>query len=104
AKVIGVAGHGKNRDITRSALLQIFTKNILEFPAEKVLAGWQIAEQKWFLPKWIKQRAILKSLKSKTTTGDFVHEEIPGLLNKIITYQREQTIIDDANYLPKLAG
>src|SRR6202000_1306420 len=51
AKVIGVAGLGKNRDITRSALLQIFTKNILEFPAEKVLAGWQIAEQKWFLPK-----------------------------------------------------
>jgi very-short-patch-repair endonuclease len=103
AKVIGVAGHGKQRDALRSDLLQTFTKSILEFPAEQVLAGWEIAGQKWFLPKWIKQRAIIKSIKSKSRAGNFVNEEIPGLLNKIIAYQSEQAIIDTANYLPALA-
>src|SRR6185503_4597128 len=104
AKVIGVAGHGKNRNAIRSSLLQTFTKNILEFPAEKVFAAWQIADQKWFLPKWIKQRAIVKSLKSKSSAGNFVNEEIPGILNKIIAYQNEQAIVDAANYLPQLTG
>ncbi|GAC1310616.1 MAG: DUF3320 domain-containing protein [Mucilaginibacter sp.] len=104
AQVIGIAGHGKQRDVLRSDLLHIFNKSILDFPAEQVLASWEIADEKWFLPKWMKQRAIIKSLKSKSPSGDFVSEEIPGVLNKIISYQNEQALIDAATQLPALAG
>lgn len=104
AQVIGVGGHGKHRDILRADLLHIFTKNILEFPAEEVLTSWEIADKKWFIPKWVKQRSIIKSLKSKSPSGNFVREEIPGLLNKIMAYQSEQAIIDAAIELPGLAG
>lgn len=104
AQVIGIAGHGQQRDNMRSDLLQIFKKSILEFPAEQVLANWEIADQKWFLPKWLKQRTIIKSLKSKSLSGNFVNEEVPGILNKIIAYQTEQTLIANAAYLPGLTG
>ena len=103
-QVIGIAVHGQQRDALRTDLLQTFNKNILEFPAEQVLANWEIASQKWFLPKWLKQRAIIKSLKSKSPSGNFINEEIPGLLNKIMAYQNEQSLISDAAYLPSLAG
>jgi len=104
AQVIGIAGHGQQRDALRTDLLQIFNKSILEFPAEQVLANWEIAAQKWFLPKWLKQKAIIKSLKSKSPSGNFVNEEIPGLLNKIIAYQAEQSLVSGAVYLPGLTG
>jgi len=104
AQVIGVAGHGKQRDALKADLLHVFHKSILEFPAEQVLASWEIADEKWFLPKWLKQRAIVKSLKSKSPSGNFVNEEIPGILNKIIGYQTEEAIVDSAKYLPGLTG
>jgi len=104
AQLIGIAGHGKQRDALRSDLLQTFNKTILEFPAEQVLANWEIADQKWFLPKWMTQRAIVKSLRSKSLAGNFVNEEIPGILKKITSYQMEQGIIDGATYLPALTG
>jgi hypothetical protein len=104
AQVIGIAEHGKQRDVLRSDLLDIFNKSIFDFPAEQVLASWEIAGEKWFLPKWTKRRAIVKSLKSKSRAGNFVNEEIPGILNKIISYQNEQAIVAGANYLSGLAG
>ncbi|MGY3212008.1 DUF3320 domain-containing protein [Mucilaginibacter sp. HD30] len=102
AQVIGIAGHGQQRNTLRADLMQVFNKTILEFPAEQVLASWEIAGEKWFLPKWLKQRAIVKSLKSKSLSGNFVNEEIPGLLTKIMAYQAEQAIISGAAYLPAL--
>jgi hypothetical protein len=104
AQVIGVAAHGKQRDGLRTNLLETFNKTILEFPAEQVLANWEIADQKWFLPKWLKQRAIIKSLRSKSLSGNFVNEEIPGILNKIGGFQSEQALIDQTTFLPALCG
>jgi len=104
AQVIGIAEHGQKRDTLRADLLQDFNKSILEFPAEQVLSSWELAGQQWFLPKWLKQRAIIKSLRSKSAKGKFIQEEVPGILTKIIDYQAERGIILSATYLAPIAG
>lgn len=104
AQVIGVAAHGQERDRLRTKLLQTFQAAILDFPATEVLASWEIAGQKWFLPKWLKERTILKSLNARSRNGNLLKEEVSGMLHSVIAYQAEQQLIAAATYLPGLLG
>jgi GMP synthase PP-ATPase subunit len=61
AQVIGITAHGKQRDALRRELLARFQKEILNFPAAQTLSEWNIAAGKWFLPRWLKQRGLLKN-------------------------------------------
>src|SRR6185437_13604361 len=69
SQIIGVAEHGNKRDEIRNSLLQQFNKGILSTDAERLLTDWNIAKQKWFLPKLLKQNSIAKSLRSLSQTG-----------------------------------
>lgn len=104
SQVIGLAIHGKQRDIIKQQLLQRFSKSILAFPAEQSLQSWTIAGQQWFLPKFLKQASIAKELKKLSLTGSIAKQEIPDVLKQIISYQAEQEPVEKATHLPQLLG
>lgn len=102
AQLIGVAMHGLHRDILKDSILSQFRKDILVFPASATLNEWQLNAGKWFLPRWLGQRKIIKSLKAISNTGSLDNTMIPGILQNVIDYQEEQQVIDHATYLPIL--
>lgn len=99
--IIDVANHGIKRDEFRSGLLEYFNKNILSTEADKLLIEWKMAEQKWFLPKLLKQNAVAKSLRLASLNGKVDKAKVTSFLEKIIAYQEEQTVIDKASDLPR---
>ncbi len=101
AQIIEVANHGIKRDELRHELLQNFSKNILAVNAAPLLSEWKIAAQKWFLPRLLKQNAIVKNLKPSSLSGRVDKTGVETLLEKIIAYQLERNIIENAIDLPK---
>ncbi|NEM97191.1 DUF3320 domain-containing protein [Pontibacter burrus] len=104
SQVIGLAAHGKQRDALKQQLLQKFSKSVLEFSAEQALQCWTIANQQWFLPKFLKQASIAKDLKKHSSTGTLAKQEVPDILKQIIAYQAEHESIEKATHLPQLLG
>jgi Protein of unknown function (DUF4011)/REase_MTES_1575/Protein of unknown function (DUF3320)/AAA domain len=95
SQVIGIAEHGKKRDIIRNELFKSFNKNILIFDAERTLSEWNSATDKWFLPKLLKQNSISKSLNEISTNGRIEKQKIVPTLKTIINYQNEQEVINN---------
>lgn len=94
-QIIDIAEHGIKRDEYRSKLLAIFTKGILEYDAEITLVAWNAASQKWFLPKFIEQNKIAKTLRPFSKAGKVEKGRIAEHLKLIIQYQSEQEILDE---------
>ncbi|WP_316839083.1 DUF3320 domain-containing protein [Pedobacter gandavensis] len=104
AQVLGLIEHGLKRDHVSAELLRDFSKDILTIPASRLLIDWNIAAEKWFLPKWLAQNKMLKLLKVNSLTGKLDKAEVPNLFIKVNEYQQEQAVIDAATYLEKLLG
>jgi hypothetical protein len=105
AQLREVVSHGIKRDLMRSELLVGHTKDILNFEAQKSLVEWNAASQNWFLPKWLKQRAIKNAL-TRYCTGEKVrNEDVVPLLEKVIVYRNEAQMIEaNAALLASLTG
>ncbi len=99
-----VAAHGKRRNALRENLLRQFTASILSINAEGLLAQWNAVSNKWFLPKWLGQRKLLKQLVPYAKSGAIDKTQVPTFLQEIIDLNEEQAAIDKANYLPQTAG
>jgi hypothetical protein len=93
-QIIEIAKHGKKRDDLRDSLLDEFTASILSFEAERNLTEWKIASQKWFLPKFLKQNAIVKLLNGLSSGGKIDKNRVVETLVRVVSYQKEQTAID----------
>jgi hypothetical protein len=104
AQVIGLAEHGRRRDSIRSELLNRFQKESLTFPASRTLSDWNIAAGQWFLPRWLKQRALLKEINRFSLSGGTEKDSVPGTLQQIINYQNEQEVLAKAAWLPGILG
>ncbi|WP_205702873.1 DUF3320 domain-containing protein [Botryobacter ruber] len=104
SQVMGLAAHGKKRDALSKELLLKFNKAVLTYPAEQALQEWNIADQKWFLPKFLKQNTVVKGLKKLSLTGSLTKQETPASLQQIIDYQAEQEPLEKATHLPQLLG
>lgn len=98
------AGHGKTRDDLRNGLCSNWQKEIAHFPAAQTLSEWNVAQQKWFLPRYFQQKKLLNNLRALSLTGAVNKGEVPLVLGKIMELQQEQNRIDAANHLPALAG
>lgn len=98
-QVQAVAAIGKERDLLREGLLKGYQKTILSFDAEQKLAEWKSASQQWFLPKWLKQRAIKKSIALCATSGKIETDEVAPLLENIVTYQATQEKLESQSSL-----
>lgn len=104
SQIIGIAAHGRQRDNLSKELLARFQKGVLVFPAAEVQGEWRIAGNKWFLPRWLKQRTLLKKMNTLANTSVVTSNDVPAILQQIITYQEEQSIIDKADWLPPVLG
>ncbi|MBB2147981.1 DUF3320 domain-containing protein [Pedobacter gandavensis] len=104
AQVVGIIEHGVKRDFVSAELLRDFSRDVLTIPASKLLTDWNIADEKWFLPRWLAQRKMLKLLKGYSLSAKLDKAEVPNLLIKVNEYQQEQGVIDSAVYLEKLLG
>jgi len=96
--------HGKSRDQLRADLLKEFQKDVFKLPASVLLREWNAASQKWFLPKWLQQNAIVKQLKPYSVSGRIEKTQVANHLQRIIDLQEEQEILDKANWMPPLLG
>jgi very-short-patch-repair endonuclease len=104
AQVIGLAAHGLKRDELSTSLLANYSKEILSFSAQQTLIQWNIAEEKWFLPRWMKQNSLLKPLKRLSLSGKLDKDSVKKTLQQVIDFQTEQEHIDKATFLPLLLG
>ena len=84
---------GTLRDNLRTKLLTIFSKSVLEIDAEKLFIEWQHSENKWFLPKFIKQYQISKVLKCCSQSGEFDKNDTKSILEEVIKFQEENLYI-----------
>lgn len=103
-KVTEIAAHGKERNRIRSEMLKEFRKDILKYPAEQTISEWNTAAGKWFLPKWLKQNALVKQVRNMSLSGSIAKDQVPLVLQHIIDYQQEQELLDKATWLPALGG
>lgn len=93
--IIELSRHGIKRDSYRQELLNDFNKGILQFDAEHGLATWNSASAKWFLPKWLEQNKVLKSLNPMSKSGKANKQNVISCLEKLILYKQEQEILDE---------
>jgi len=96
---------GLSRDLHRNTLLAQFNKNILAIDAPMLLAEWEIAEDKWFLPKYLEQNKTVKFLKAYSLNNKLNKSKVIEVITTIIAYQKEQQTIDQKNgYFTQLLG
>ncbi|MEO7311736.1 MAG: DUF3320 domain-containing protein [Chitinophagaceae bacterium] len=97
--------NGNKRNGLRTELSNEFTNNVLQAPAERLLADWNTASQKWFIPKWFGQGSVVKEISSYSIRGKVPKDRVTENLQTIIHYQKEQAIIDAAKkWLQPLLG
>jgi len=97
--------HGIERDRIENEISSEFSKTILEINADNILTNWNIAQNKWFLPKFIAQNKIAKELKAYSTKGKINKLRINQTLQSIIKYQDERQIVKAKNeYFAELLG
>ncbi len=93
--IIELSQHGLKRDDYRHGLLNDFNKSILQFNAEPELAKWNSASLKWFLPRWLEQNKVLKSLNLISKSGKVDKQNVVRDLERLILYKHEQEILDE---------
>ncbi len=60
-----------------------FKREVLTLPLEDFRAQWVVAEEKWFLPKWLEQRNIYRAMKTHSTSNqlsEYILEDIDQLI------------------------
>ena len=66
---------------------------------------WNEVSLKWFLPKYFKQSAIIKSLKKISTSNSIENGDVVPVLGKIIAFNKEQKLIEKhTDFLIPLLG
>ena len=99
--IIDLAGHGEKRNELRDSLLQQFSSDIFSIPSESLMIQWNIAQSKWFLPRFLKQGAIIKNLKNLSLTGSIDKKSVTQILNTVSAYKTEQSELNKAIDLPR---
>lgn len=84
---------GRERDISRAELSKDYAPQILEENAFILQQEWKTIETKWFLPRFFAKRSYLKRLRLYNT--NLQAEQIPGLLDKLATYHKNNKIIQE---------
>lgn len=95
SQIIELSRHGIKRDTYRDSMLNDFTKDILKIDAELNLTLWNTASKKWFLPKLLGKRKILKTLKPFSKTAKVEKSKVVEYLETLILYQKEQQLVDE---------
>lgn len=87
-----MAFHGKRRDQLQAEIETSFHSEVLAVNARRLLAAWDQASVRWFLPRYFGQRKIKKEL-GLYALGSVDKERIKEILHLIIQYQEETGFI-----------
>ena len=94
---------GRQRDALRTAVRQHYNAGALGLPAGQLLADWNTAGGKWFLPKWLGQRKVVKALKPFAIAG-IDKATVVQTLQTIFDYQAAAQKVESNAEALKLAG
>jgi hypothetical protein len=86
--------HGKERDHYKNEITGTFTENILSLDAKVLLNAWNIAENKWFIPRYFGQKKMRDQLNTYIHKGGIKQVDIKNALTNLIKYQEEQKWIN----------
>lgn len=95
-----VTDHGKERDRYKKEIRQHFNEGILAIDAKSLLREWNVAANKWYIPRYFGQKKVRGQLKLYIDGGTMKHVDIKSALTNIIQYHYEQKLVND--YSPKL--
>jgi hypothetical protein len=96
SNITQLANHGIKRDEYKYELLGSFSAEILKLDAKLKLSEWNAAAQKWFLPKYLGQRKVLRSVQLLSKELVVTKDDITKYLDKVILFQQEQGVIESS--------
>lgn len=100
-----VLPHGKWRDSIKKEITLLYTEEVLEIDALRLLNEWNVYSEKWFLPKFFGQRKIKKQLKPYSLANRVETEEVKRNLTEIANYRKEIKYLNEhAGDFPALFG
>lgn len=94
---------GRSRDAQKAAVLQNFGAGVLNLNAPQLLADWNIAAGKWFLPKWLGQRKVAKTVLAYAQ-GSVDKSTLPQILQNLVDYGEAAGKISGNKAAQRLAG
>src|SRR5690606_27533991 len=68
-KIADMRGHGERRNLAWRQLSDLVKPEVSRLQAIELEDAWAIASSKWFLPRWLGQRAVASRLIPYTLTG-----------------------------------
>lgn len=90
-----VVGHGVECDRIKGEILGNFMEGILDTDTDMVKHEWMINSTKWFMPRYLGKRKILKSLNRYALSALVTEETLDDLLKRIKDYQRESALVNE---------
>lgn len=90
-----VVMHGKERDRYKKEIRQHFSEDILTIDARSLLNAWNMAANKWYIPRILGQKKVRGQLKLYIDVGTIKHIDIKNTLTNIIQYQQERKLVND---------
>ena len=94
---------GRIRDGQKAAVLQNFGAGVLNLDAAQLLADWNLAAAKWFLPKWLGQRKVTKTVMAYAQ-NKVAKSTIPQILQSLAAYRETAGKISGNTAVQRLAG
>ena len=86
--------HGKERDRKKDSVTRIFTETILPIDARVILNEWNLACNKWFIPRLIGQGKVRKQLAVYIHNGSIKQVDIKQVLGELIKYQENRIVVN----------
>lgn len=101
-RVLEVVACGKRMQTVCDDLKKRYTDGFFALPAENLKNQWMVAEQKWFLAKWLDQRSIKKTVAAYSKMGTSAN--VVNDLDQLISYQNEKQNLDGQKPVLALFG
>lgn len=88
-----VVGHGKERDRYKTEIIENFSEEILAIDAKSLLNAWNVASNKWYIPRYFGQKKVRDQLKTDIHNGSIKKIDIKKVLTNIVQYLQEQKLV-----------
>ncbi len=88
-RAVKLAAHGRSRDAKLGEIDRLLSRPALDLDATPLLRQWREAETLWLLPRWMKQRGIVRQLRTYAEGKDLQADDVPRLLRLIESTNEE---------------
>ena len=88
-----VVNHGKERNKCKNEVTRYFTENVFTVDAKVLLNTWNIARNRWILPRYIAKKKVREQLSAYIHNGSIKQVDIKNILTNIVQYQEEHLFV-----------